>query len=123
MAKKMDWVEVDPITSMPIRIIKTTREAMSLPAEVVRQMAHSAAVGFIRTQVVNRARRGKIIQCEYCGEPINEFIGEMHEKIPRGDGGEISLANCVFICHDCHTGKSDSEHGDRRWQTSKKQSF
>jgi 5-methylcytosine-specific restriction endonuclease McrA len=119
MAKQSVYVEVEPTTFVPIRILRTTKDAMDLPPERVTQMARSVAVGYIRKQVIDRARRKHGVFCEYCGEPINEFLGEMHEKLPKGSGGEVSLDNCVFLCHDCHTGKKDSEHGDRRWQTAK----
>lgn len=120
MPKQLVFVEIDTVTELPIRILRTTKDALALPPEVVRQMAKSVAVGFIRQQVVDRARRGKLIICEYCGDVVNEFIGEMHEKLPKGNGGEVSLSNCVFLCHNCHTGKQDSEHGNRRFQSSKK---
>ena len=35
----------------------------------------------------------------------------MHEMVSRGDGGEISLANGVGICYDCHFGPAG--HGNR----------
>lgn len=119
MAVKLDYVEIDPKTELPIRILRNRKDALALPAEVVRQMAHSVAVKYIRDQVVARAKRNGIVKCEFCGAIINEFVGEMHEILPKGKGGEVSLANSRFICNDCHTGKPDSEHGDRRWQSQK----
>lgn len=114
MAVKLDYVQIDSKTELPIRILRTKKDALALPPEVVRQLAHSVAIGYIRTQVIHRARRGSLIRCEYCGEIVNELTGELHEVLPRGRGGEQSLDNCVFLCHDCHLGK-DGEHRDRQW--------
>ena len=117
MAKQSVFVQIDPQTDLPIRILKTMKAALDLDPSVVRQMARSVAVGYIRKQVVDRARRGSLILCEFCGNVINEFIGEMHEVVPKGNGGEVSVDNSRFICNNCHTGAKDSEHGERRWQT------
>lgn len=115
MSVKLVYVEIDPKTELPVRILRTNKDALALPAELVRQMAKSVAVGYIRKQVIDRARYKQFILCEFCGATINEFVGEMHEVVPKGKGGEVSLDNSRFICHDCHTGKPDSEHGDRGW--------
>jgi hypothetical protein len=114
MPKQLVYVEVNAQTELPIRILRTTKEAYELDPKVLRQMAKSVAVKYIRDQIVDRARRGNLILCEFCGQVINEFVGELHEQLPRGQGGEISLANSVFLCHECHTGKT-GEHGDRYW--------
>ncbi len=114
MAKQSIFVEIDPKTELPIRILKTMKAATDLPPERVRQMARSVAVGYIRSQVIDRAKRNGIVFCEFCGDRINEFIGEMHEVLPKGNGGEVSLDNCRFLCNGCHTGKPDSEHERHR---------
>ena len=44
-------------------------------------------------------------KCEYCSHPITRSgwtKGEMHEEVPRGTGGEISVFNSKMICRDCH---------------------
>jgi 5-methylcytosine-specific restriction endonuclease McrA len=66
------------------------------------------AVAEVRRQVFERSGG----QCEYCGKLINWHF-HMHEKIPRGKGGEVSLVNCVALCASCHIG-SNGEHGKRR---------
>lgn len=76
--------------------------------EVIRPYA--IAVGSIREQVI--ARAGNV--CDRCGEVLTAMTGEMHETIPRSKGGEISLANCEWLCHGCHQGRRDSAHGNRR---------
>jgi 5-methylcytosine-specific restriction endonuclease McrA len=60
-------------------------------------------------------------KCEYCSRPITRTgwaKGEMHEEVPRGNGGEISLANSKMICRSCH--RNDPRgHADRKLQFSK----
>lgn len=115
MAKQMVYVEVLPETEIPIRILKTTKAAMDLPPERVRMLARSVAVGYIREQIVSRATKGYLTQCEFCGKVITPYIGHMHEVVSRGNGGEISVANSVLICPQCHLLDADSEHGNRKW--------
>jgi len=90
-------------------------EVWKLDPATVIQVAKSVAVGTIRDQVFKRA--GYI--CEFCGANLTITGGHMHEKNPRGKGGEISMDNSVAICYKCHLGRADSEHGNRRFQTSK----
>ena len=78
------------------------------------KMEKAEAVKQIREQVVARARKGRLIYCEFCGAILTEATGHMHEVIPRGKGGEYSLDNSRFICSECHIGP-DGEHGDRKW--------
>ena len=114
MAKQMVFIEIDPVTELPIRILKHWGHASQLDPDVVRQMARSVAVGFIRQQVFARAKRGMLTMCEFCGNTITPGTGHMHEKLAKGNGGEVSLDNCVAICADCHIGPT-GEHGDRKW--------
>jgi 5-methylcytosine-specific restriction endonuclease McrA len=113
------YVEIDPKTLLPIRIFRHTKRALASDPEYVQQMERKLAVSYIRQQVVFRARSGKLLLCDFCGNVVTEQIGEMHEVLPRGKGGEVSLDNCKFICNGCHTGANDSEHGDRKFQSSK----
>jgi 5-methylcytosine-specific restriction endonuclease McrA len=69
----------------------------------IAQMSRTKAVAEVRRQIVLRANGA----CEYCGAAVSEQTGHMHEKIYRSHGGEISLANSVFVCYPCHRG----EHG------------
>jgi 5-methylcytosine-specific restriction endonuclease McrA len=64
--------------------------------------------------VFARAKRGNLTLCEFCGNVITQGTGHMHEKLFKGNGGEVSLDNCVAICAACHIGK-DGEHGNRKW--------
>lgn len=76
----------------------------------IAQWPRKDAVESIRQQVFERANN----ECQRCGKPVTWSTMHMDERIARGDGGEISLANCWALCYDCHEGRSDSEHGERR---------
>jgi len=69
----------------------------------ITQMSRTKAVSEVRQQLVHRANGA----CEYCSAAVTDQTGHMHEKVFRSHGGEISLANSVFICYPCHRG----EHG------------
>ena len=114
MAKSMVYVETKG--DLIWRIIPHTHLVWNLPEETIQQWPRSEAVKTIRDQVF--ARSGG--ECEDCGARVTKVTGEMHERLPRGKGGEISMTNCCFLCHACHQGRPDSEHGARRFQTSKK---
>lgn len=115
----MVYVEIDPETKLPMRIFKNKKRALASDPEYVKEMERKEAVMLIRLQVVARAIREKRVLCEFCGEVITSITGEMHEVVPKGKGGEVSLDNSRLICNTCHTGAADSEHGDRRFQSSK----
>lgn len=103
----------------PVRIFRTVKEAMKLPVELVQKWPRGLAIRSIRETIYVRSKdvlgNGR---CEFCGQFVTRDSGEMHEKIPRGRGGEISLENSVFICKPCHRGQNGA-HGNRRWQTAK----
>src|ERR1039458_6282389 len=89
------------------------------PVERVYKTTKAEAVADIREQVYERSQGPHGAGCENCGRRITWESMEMHEKIFKGRGGEVSTENCQALCHNCHTGSSDSAHGDRMWQTSK----
>lgn len=94
----------------PSRIFRHTTDGWkaSVDGFEVRSWDHTEAVKSIRKQVYSRSEQ----MCEYCGEIITWSTMHMHEKIPKGKGGEVSLENCVALCAECHLNK---EHGDRKW--------
>jgi 5-methylcytosine-specific restriction endonuclease McrA len=112
-------VEIGPEGNV-LRIFRN-KEWKDLPTESVRLMDRSEAVKAVRVQVFDRAfnEDTEQIECERCGRKINWSTGEMNEVVPKGSGGEVSLANCEALCNRCHTGSPDSAHGNRRWQTAK----
>lgn len=109
--KKTVWCEVGP-DRQAIRIFRGTKDVLAKVAvtdwATVVNMLYTVAVEQIRDQVYERSRGN----CERCGNIITKNF-HMHEKIHRGQGGEISVSNCEALCADCHIGP-EGEHGDRR---------
>ena len=75
-------------------------------------MSYADAVKSIRKQIFYRSKGF----CELCAAIVVESSGHMHEQLHRGQGGEISLANSIFICATCHR----LAHADRNPRFSKK---
>ena len=107
---KQVWVELNVI-GLPVRILKSRNAALRAEG-VVWQMTRAQAVGAIRRQIFIRSEG----YCELCASPVLESSGHMHEQRHRGKGGEISLANSVFICPTCHK----AAHADRNPRFTKK---
>lgn len=111
MARNRCFVEV--IDRVPVRIFRTPLAAKLSPAyneDRVREWPRIDATRAIREFVYKRSNG----ECERCGALITRQTGHMHEKVSRGDGGEISIYNSIFICSDCHIGRN-GEHGNRFW--------
>lgn len=113
------------LNGLPIRIFRD-KSWRDLPVDQVQIMDKTQAVGAIRAQIYDRAFETEsggwsaaTADCDRCGRTISWETFEMHETIPKGKGGEVSLKNCEALCHGCHTGNPDSAHGNRRWQTAK----
>ena len=111
----MVFVEVDE-RGDPIRILKNAKFAAQLPVESVQEVPRAYAVGHIRRIVFGRAgcTPHQAGQCEDCGASIiwtagNWKSGEMHEKVFRSLGGEISVENCVALCRKCHHQKAHNK--------------
>jgi hypothetical protein len=116
---KLVRVQIGP-NGLPIRIFRD-KSWRYLPEDEVQIMDRANAVGAIRAQVFDRSETedGNNNECENCGRYITWKSFEMHESLPKGSGGEVSVENCEALCHKCHTGSPDSAHGNRRWQTAK----
>lgn len=104
MPRNRCFVEKDASGNI-IRIFRTPGAAAASKGIVV-EWPRKDAVEAIRRQVFKRSGN----ECEYCGGPVT-WKFHMHEKIPRGERGEISLENCVALCSDCHL---NGEHGNRK---------
>jgi hypothetical protein len=110
---KLVWVEIDPDTRYVVRIFKSQKQmVLQMPyAEcgTTQQMLYKVAVWDVRHQCWLRSKG----ECELCGDTVTEQSGQMHERQHRGKGGEISVANSVFVCAKTHK----REHRDRepRW--------
>lgn len=102
------WVELSEAGQV-VRIFRTHKAAVMSQAHIT-QITRSTAVHEIRKQVRKRANGS----CERCGTIVSSAVGEMHETLPKGKGGEVSLENCEWLCHGCHQGRPDSAHGNRR---------
>ena len=119
-ARNSVWIE--RINGAIVRIFKSTHSddwKKAMAAGTLETCSKKDAVGSIWEQLWIRAA-GK---CEYgCGRTITRTgwnKAEMHEEVPRGNGGEISLSNSKMICRTCHR-TSDRAHGDRRPQWNSK---
>ena len=114
MKSKIVKVETDE-SGTPIRIFRNDLEWVRCPDSRLKYMTKAEAVGSIRGQIWRRTGG----ECEFCGAWITENTMHLHEQLPKGRGGEVSLANSVGICADCHVVGPNSAHGNRRWHTSK----
>lgn len=94
-----------------IRIFKNESQAHASIGDVSLMM-YAVAVYHIRHAIWLRCKG----ECEICATPITEDSGHMHEVRHRGQGGEISLVNSVFICSTCHK----RAHADRNTRFTKK---
>lgn len=110
---KLCWVEVQKEPPWhPIRIFRNSKDAVKakINLDPVVRMDRSKAVGLIRDQVIKNADG----DCQQCGKTVGTN-GHMHEVIPRGKSGEVSIFNSILLCADCHIGdNSYSAHSDRR---------
>jgi hypothetical protein len=105
---KRVWVE-QTLAGVPIRILRDNKEVFRASSKLFGEWDRAKAVSSIRFQVFTRSGG----ECELCAAPITQSGGHMHEQKHRGQGGEISLENSVFICRRCHA----DAHSDRapRW--------
>ena len=111
MKRRMVWVEQHPFVPRALRIFKSQKAAFASKVFVV-QMFRDIATNDIRHALFLRSQGF----CELCASVVTEKSGHMHERDPRGKGGEISLENSVFICARTH----QLEHKDRAPRWSKK---
>jgi 5-methylcytosine-specific restriction endonuclease McrA len=109
MKNKQVWVEIE--NSKFVRIFKSKNRAIAANCEIML-VDYFHAVSRIRHHLWRRCKG----ECELCASVVTEDSGHMHEQKHRGKGGEISLANSVFICSTCHA----REHADRNPKFSKK---
>lgn len=122
MTNKLVHVQTDE-TGLPCRIFRDKSWRL-LPDSETTTMTKQEAVGCIRQRVYDRCMvppndDQSWHECERCGRTIDWDTMEMHETIPKGSGGEVSLENCEALCRACHQTGLDAAHKDRKWQTSK----
>lgn len=58
--------------------------------------------------------------CISCDNFVTEEQAHMHEILPRGKGGKISLDNSEILCYDCHLNRETFGHGKRTPQFGRK---
>jgi 5-methylcytosine-specific restriction endonuclease McrA len=104
------WVQCDEFTGWATRIFKNQKAALSNVENFVQQMDRALAVSQIRRQIFQRQEG----VCINCPEMITWNSMHMHEKISRGDGGDISLENSEGLCAACHILGPRSIHGKER---------
>ena len=92
------WVEINE-RGDPLRVLRNNKEANYRPSKrLFAYWDRAEAVLGIRNRIFDRSEGN----CELCAVPVTWDTGHMHEKLPRGKGGEISLENSIFICSNCH---------------------
>lgn len=99
------FVEIDEAGNVT-RIIKSKGGACFVPPERLRELPRIEAVENLRQQVFKRADNC----CDKCGKVLSWGTLQMHERVPKSQGGEQSLENCWALCYDCHQGKRNGEH-------------
>ena len=104
------WAEIDEFTGHAVRIFRNRKSAFEAIA-APKLISKALAVSQIRRQIFDRQEG----VCVNCPEMLTWGSGHLHEKIHRGQGGEISLENSEMLCYSCHLGKRGA-HGDRRPQ-------
>lgn len=110
------FVELDTPGGAPIRLFRTARHAHCSPASDENRLAEwprRDAMQAIRKKVYDRAQG----RCVACDTPLSLNTYHMHERLPRGKGGQVSLENSEARCAPCHIGPTGA-HGKRRPQFS-----
>lgn len=107
--RKIVWVEMTG--GQVSKIFKNQKQAF-LGCPDPQAKFKDEAVGSVRRQVYDR-QKGRCLNCgdarPYEGDLFTRM--HMHEEIPKGKGGLVSLENCVCLCARCHL---SGQHGDRR---------
>src|SRR5574337_1376167 len=100
MDEKFAYVEFDA-GGQPVCIFRTLMQAtrsVAWDCGLVKAWSRRRAVAAIRRQVFDRDGWA----CVHCGANVSWQTGEMHERVPRGEGGLISTDNSCTMCHSCH---------------------
>lgn len=121
--KKKTWAEIDCCSGLAIRVFKSRKlMVMAMPYMedgCTKEMDRAEAVKQIREQVFS-IQAGR---CADCNGIVFWKTMHLHEKLHRGQfekenvdnhleiekSGEISLANSIALCAECHR----QEHADR----------
>lgn len=117
MSPRMVWAELDETTGLPVRIFRNEKAAVANGRswDSVARVLRSFAVTEIRRAVWLRDNK----TCTHCGKTVLWVVMNLHERIWRGRGGEISVANGTTLCYDCHMDSPVAGHGSRKVQWSR----
>ena len=111
----MVWVEIGDESGLPVRIFKNQKAASRRGSwDRISYVLRSMAVSEIRRAIWERDGR----RCTHCGRALTYQSLEMHERLWRGKGGEVSVENGTSLCGDCHQNDKVAGHGNRRPQWS-----
>ena len=108
----MVWVEIGEHNGLPVRIFKNEKQAVrnSRSWDRTAFVLRSMAVSEIRRQIWERDSK----RCTHCGDVVTWHTMEMHERLWRGRGGEVSVYNGTTLCADCHADAPVAGHGLRK---------
>jgi 5-methylcytosine-specific restriction endonuclease McrA len=110
---KMVWAEIES-DGKACRIFKNRKAAYLFHVSLtcVQFMLRATAVEEIRRKIWLRDKK----RCTHCGNVVSWLIMQMHERLWRGRGGEISVENGTTLCADCHSDDPVAGHGKRKPQ-------
>lgn len=114
------WVLLDLAHGLPVEIFRNQKQALegsatAGPTFAAAEFPRAAAVKTIRRVIFERDN----YTCTNCGDSsLNWDSGHMHEKLHRGQGGNISVANGITLCYRCHLLDEEMGHGKRQPQWS-----
>ncbi len=108
---RWEWVEVGD-DGRAIRIFKNLKAAAatSIYPNRIGSFLRSIAVSDIRRQIWERDKK----RCTHCGAVVSWLVMQMHERLWRGKGGEVSVDNGTTLCADCHQNSETAGHGKRQ---------
>ena len=108
----MVWAELGA-DGRAVRILKCQK--LTAAVEHVAFILRMTAVGEIRRQIWERDKK----RCTHCGNTVLWSVMNMHERVWRGKGGEVSVCNGTTLCADCHQNSEVAGHGKRKVKWSK----
>lgn len=117
MSDELVWVKLDITTGTlgPVAIFANYKQARDSGASPIAEYSRQWATDFIRRAVFVRDNW----TCTHCGDEISwdgPNRGHLHERLFRGNGGEISVANSTTLCYTCHMADPVAGHGKRKPQ-------
>lgn len=107
------WTQIAE-DGLAVRIFKNLKAA-------VRSGTYPHGCQYVEREIAVDAIRRKIWlrdkkHCTHCGSIVSWFTMQMHERIFRGRGGEVSVENGTTLCADCHHNDDVAGHGKRKPQ-------